>query len=203
MWVWRFSIGGYMNKNKNKENYMKKKTWIIGISVVFLLIVISTRGFGMFGSDSNLSSTNVTPSSANSEPPPSPYPGSPSLSQPFPSLVPDGDLIRISLSEITDEAQWYTYKGKTLIRFFVVKAGNGSIKAGFDACDVCYRSQKGYSQDGEFMVCNNCGLTYPISDLGTENKNPGGCWPGYLPTFNDGEYLLIKVQDLEARGWMF
>ena len=37
------------------------------------------------------------------------------------------------------------------------------------------------------MVCNNCGNKYPIDGLGTENKNPGGCWPGYLPsTVSDG-----------------
>ncbi|MBU7017715.1 MAG: hypothetical protein HXS44_09410 [Theionarchaea archaeon] len=62
------------------KNRMKWKTWIIGISVVLLLIVVSMRGFGMFGSDKNLSSADLTPSSVYREPPPSLRPGSPSPS---------------------------------------------------------------------------------------------------------------------------
>ena len=87
--------------------------------------------------------------------------------------------IQIPLSEITENAKWYEYDSNGLtIRFFAVKASDGSIKTGFDACDVCYSSKKGYSQDGDYMVCNNCGNRYPIDGLGTENKRPGGCWGG-------------------------
>ncbi len=120
-----------------------------------------------------------------------------------PSVSAPSGEIRIPLSEISEKAQWYTYEyGGTTVRFFVVRAGD-SIKAGFDACDVCYGAQRGYSQEGGFMVCNNCGKRYPISSLGTENKKPAGCWPGYLPRFVEGENLVIKKVDLEKGVWRF
>ena len=80
---------------------------------------------------------------------------------------------------------------------------NGLIKTAFDACDVCYGSYKGYRQEGDSMICNNCGNSYPISGLGTENKGGGGCWPGYLPSEIKGEYLIIKKSDIKKGGYRF
>ena len=110
--------------------------------------------------------------------------------------------MNIPLSEVTSNAKWYEYDlGGEKIRFFVVKASDGIIKAAFDACDVCYRYKKGYRQEGDYMVCNNCGNRYPMVGLGTENKNPGGCWPGYLPNAVKGDNILIKKSDLENNRW--
>ena len=110
--------------------------------------------------------------------------------------------MQIPVSEITNQAKWYEYDlGEKKIKFFVVRAEGESIKTAFDACDVCYYSGKGYRQEGDYMVCNNCGNRYPIAGLGTENKTPGGCWPGYLPNVVEGEYVLIKVKDLANNSW--
>lgn len=121
----------------------------------------------------------------------------------FQSKQIDSDnFIEIPLSEVTDQVKWYEYDlGSKTIKFFVVKARDGSIKTAFDACDVCYYSGKGYRQEGDYMVCNNCGNRYPISGLGTENKTPGGCWPGYLAHTIEGDYVLIKVKDLADNSW--
>ncbi|MFC2142961.1 DUF2318 domain-containing protein [Candidatus Aenigmatarchaeota archaeon] len=104
----------------------------------------------------------------------------------------------VPLSEVSENAKFYEYDsdGKT-IRFFAVKASDGTIKTAFDQCDVCYRSGKGYRQEGDNMVCNNCGNKYPIIGLGTENKNPGGCWPSYLPSKIEGDNVIIKKSDLD------
>jgi len=121
----------------------------------------------------------------------------------FQSTQVDSDnFVQIPLSEITNQTQWYEYDldGKK-IRLFAIKAKDGSIKTAFDACDVCYYSGKGYRQEGDYMVCNNCGNRYLIAGLGTENKNPGGCWPGYLSNIVEGDYLLIKKGDLERGSW--
>lgn len=119
------------------------------------------------------------------------------------SSVKDNE-VRIPLQEISEKAKWYDYElNNVKIRFFAVKADDGSIKTAFDACDICYRFKKGYKQEGNYMVCNNCGRRFPISSLGTENKNPGGCWPGYLPGFVDKENLVIKRLDLENGKWRF
>ena len=53
------------------------------------------------------------------------------------------------------------------------------------------------------MVCNNCGNYYPISGLGTANLAGGGCWPGYLPSKVEGDYIVIQKSDLNAKKYMF
>ena len=120
-----------------------------------------------------------------------------------PNLIID-DFINIPLSEITSTAKWYEYEyysGGNKIKFFAVKASDGTIKTAFDACDVCYYAKKGYRQEGDYMVCNNCGNRYPIAGLGIKNKTPGGCWPGYLPSIAEGDNILIKKSDLESNRW--
>lgn len=106
-------------------------------------------------------------------------------------------FINIPLSDVTTEAKWYEYDfdGKKM-KFFMVKASDGSIKTAFDACDVCYTEKKGYRQEGDYMICNNCGNRYLIDDLGTKNKKQGGCWPGYLAHTIQGDNILIKESDI-------
>ena len=120
------------------------------------------------------------------------------------NAVAGGETLKIPLSELSENAKWYEYNsGGTNIRFFAVKAQDGSVKTAFDACDVCYKSKKGYRQEGDYMVCNNCGKRFAINSLGTENRNPGGCWPGYLPSYIEGSNLVIKNSDLDSNKWRF
>lgn len=104
------------------------------------------------------------------------------------------NLIKIPISQVSKNAQWFEYDNA---KYFVVESKSGDIKTAFDACDVCYKSKKGYSQKGEDMVCNNCGNHYSISGLGTANVR-GGCWPGYLKNTIQGDYIVIKKSDLQA-----
>jgi len=116
----------------------------------------------------------------------------------------DTNTIKIPLSQITKKAKWHEYDSNGVqVKYFTVKADDGSVKTAFDACDVCYRSKKGYSQQGEDMVCNNCGNHYAINGLGTKNIKGGGCWPGYLPNKVEGDFLVIKKSDLEAGRYRF
>ena len=120
------------------------------------------------------------------------------------NVTKDVGFIEIPLAEISENAKWYGYDADgTKIQFFAVKASDGSIRTAFDACDVCFSSRKGYSQDGDVMVCNNCGNRYPIDGLGTENKKGGGCWPGYLPSEVEGSSLIVKHSDLEKGVYRF
>jgi uncharacterized membrane protein len=112
----------------------------------------------------------------------------------------DEEVVKIPLSEVSEKAIWYEYGN---IKYFVVQAKDGSVKTAFDACDVCYGSNKGYRQQGDDMICNNCGNYYPISGLGTKNLKGGGCWPGYLPSKVEGDYVVIKKTDLEAGSYRF
>lgn len=117
---------------------------------------------------------------------------------------PNKEIYEINLSEISTEAKWFDYtQDNVQITFFAVKANDGTIKTAFNACDVCYGEKKGYSQDDKYMVCNNCGNRYKISDLGVENKLSGGCWPGHLSNTIKGNKLLVKVSDITKGGFRF
>ena len=83
--------------------------------------------------------------------------------------------------------------GKFTIRYFILKSSDGIIRAAFDACDVCWRAGKGYYQDGDYMVCRNCGRRF-ASVLVNEVK--GGCNPAPLNrTYKDGK-VIIQVKDI-------
>ena len=73
-------------------------------------------------------------------------------------------------------------------------------RAALDACDMCYHAKKGYHQEGEDMICNNCGLKFHSSLI---NKVAGGCNPIGIATNIDGDQLVIKASDLERGGRFF
>jgi uncharacterized membrane protein len=112
--------------------------------------------------------------------------------------------ITIPLSELSSTAQFFEEEiDGVKIKFFAIKDENGEVKTAFDACDVCFNSRKGYTQDGDYMVCNNCGNRYHVSGLGTENKFRGGCWPSYLPSEQKDDELIIKISDLAEGKYKF
>ncbi len=113
------------------------------------------------------------------------------------------DEVKIPLSEISTTAKYYTYdSGGIAIKYFAVKGSDGKVRTAFDACEVCYRAKKGYSQVGSSMKCNNCGLQFRIDDLGTMNKG-SGCWPAYLPNEVSGSSIIIKKTDLDKGAYLF
>lgn len=115
-----------------------------------------------------------------------------------------GDNVVINEMEVSDgEFHYFSYDSDgTEVKYFVVKGDDGQIHTAFDACDVCYHAKKGYSQEGDRAKCINCGKTFPVEDLGTENSG-GGCWPGMLPhTIVDGQ-IMIKTTDLERGTYYF
>jgi uncharacterized membrane protein len=79
------------------------------------------------------------------------------------------------------------------IRYFILKSSDGVIRAAFDACDVCWPAGKGYFQDGDEMVCRNCGRRF-ASVLVNEVK--GGCNPAPLTRNVQGDQLIIEVKDI-------
>ncbi|MGB9722274.1 MAG: Fe-S-containing protein [Chloroflexia bacterium] len=116
---------------------------------------------------------------------------------PYPLVEAQDGLIRLPLSTFDDyRAHFYTYMhdGRP-IEFFVVKSRDGIVRAAFNACDVCYPARKGYHQEGDVMVCNNCGRRFPTDQI---NIVRGGCNPAPLERSVEGDMLVIRVQDLLA-----
>ena len=83
--------------------------------------------------------------------------------------------------------------GKHTIRYFILKSSDGIIRAAFDACDVCWPAGKGYYQEGDHMVCRNCGRRF-ASVLVNEVK--GGCNPAPLNRKLENNKLVIKIEDI-------
>ena len=107
--------------------------------------------------------------------------------------------IRIPLSDLSNTAKFYDYTLPEM-RFFALKSSDGVYRAALDACDTCYHAKKGYHQEGDDMVCNNCGLHFHSAQV---NEVHGGCNPVGLPRQIEGDALVIKTSDLEARQQYF
>lgn len=105
------------------------------------------------------------------------------------------DEVLIAVKALDDgKAHYFVYKGKnTDIKFFVIKSVDGVLRAAFDACDVCFHEKKGYDQDGDLMICNNCGMKFHSTRI---NEVKGGCNPAPLDREVVGENLVIKLKDI-------
>ncbi len=85
--------------------------------------------------------------------------------------------------------------GDFTIRYFVLKSSDGVIRAAYDACDVCWPAGKGYHQDGDDMVCRNCGRRFASVLV---NEVQGGCNPAPLTRYVDNGKVVIRIQDILA-----
>ncbi len=113
----------------------------------------------------------------------------------YPTLTGSGGQLSIPLSQVQDgQAHFFSYKaGESSIDFFVVKSSDGVFRAAFDACDVCYHAKQGYRQEGDDMVCNNCGMKFHSTGI---NEVKGGCNPAPLVRIVSGDRLIIAEKDL-------
>lgn len=89
-----------------------------------------------------------------------------------------------------------------IIYFFVVKDKNGIYRAAANACAVCFKTYKGFRQEGNEIVCNNCGNRYPIEKIATEK---GGCNPGPInPNLEvKNNQIIIEQADIEKVSELF
>ncbi len=96
-------------------------------------------------------------------------------------------------------ARHFTYQAENdlNVRYFILKSSDGIIRAAFDACDVCWPAGKGYYQEGDDMVCRNCGRRF-ASVLVNEVK--GGCNPAPLQRQVVDGQLVLKVSDIVQGG---
>lgn len=79
------------------------------------------------------------------------------------------------------------------IRYFLLKSSDGIVRAAFDACDVCWPAGKGYYQEGDTMVCRNCGRRFKSTLI---NEVKGGCNPAPLSREIIGDQLVIRLDDI-------
>jgi len=100
----------------------------------------------------------------------------------------------VSLFEDGKARHFEHIDGKHTIRYFILKSSDGIIRAAFDACDVCWPAGKGYYQDGDFMVCRNCGRRFASVLV---NEVQGGCNPAPLNRSMENGKLIIQIKDIQ------
>lgn len=117
------------------------------------------------------------------------------------TLTPVNGRVEIPVADISDgKAHHFKVKADDgiMVTFFTLKSADGVIRAAVDACDVCYRSGKGYVQSGDYMVCTNCGQKFASNKI---NVLKGGCNPAPLNRKIEGDKLVIAMSDITANSW--
>ncbi|MEX0776512.1 MAG: DUF2318 domain-containing protein [Phycisphaeraceae bacterium] len=113
------------------------------------------------------------------------------------SATADGE-IRIPIADLADgQARFYKFAdaGGVPVRFFALRGSDGVYRAALDACEVCYAGRQGYQQQGDEMVCNKCGRSFPSALI---NEVTGGCHPIGVPrVVVDGD-LVINSGELRT-----
>jgi uncharacterized membrane protein len=117
---------------------------------------------------------------------------------PAKEVRPENGVFAFPASSFADgKAQHFEYKASPdkRVRFFVVKSTDGEIRAAFDACEKCFRAQKGYVQQANDMVCINCGLKFRTDKV---NVVTGGCNPSPLQRTIQGDKVVITLNDVTS-----
>jgi uncharacterized membrane protein len=109
--------------------------------------------------------------------------------------APHSDQVEYAVNQFSDgKARHFSYSiGQQTISYFILKSSDGVIRAAFDACDVCWPAGKGYMQQGDQMICRNCGRKFDSVRI---NEVKGGCNPAPLNRRIDGDRLIIQKADI-------
>lgn len=114
----------------------------------------------------------------------------------------ENGVVRIPITDLDEKTlplYRYQYKGKE-IKFFLLRASDGSVRAALDACTACYREKRGYRQDDALVICNNCGISFRTDDVG---RLSGGCNPVPIMGTVEGQHVVLQARDLEAGARFF
>jgi high-affinity iron transporter len=101
--------------------------------------------------------------------------------------------VRVPLSDLTDSSlHFYAADvNGTTIRFLIIHRTNGDYATALDACEICGR--QGYRQEGQNVVCRNCGASIYIPSIGQQ----GGCNPVPVKSRVEAGEVIV---DLAALG---
>lgn len=108
----------------------------------------------------------------------------------------ENGMVKVQLSALQgNAASYFVYKANGVdLKFLALRASDGTVRVSLDACQACYHAKLGYRQNGDTLVCNNCGMGFKSSDVG---RISGGCSPIPLKNSQDGKTLTVRAKDLE------
>jgi len=161
-----------------------KKGGMMPIIMAVVLVAAIAGGYGLYtfqststpaASSTPMVATAAAPAAGNAV-------AAPSLVSYPVSLFDDGQAKHFDFQD-----------GDKNIRYFVIKSSDGVVRAAFDACDVCWPAGKGYYQEGDVMVCRNCGRKFASNLV---NEVQGGCNPAPLKRRVENGMLVIHPDDI-------
>jgi uncharacterized membrane protein len=171
------------SREKKREQFTggaRPRGKTVPVVIAAVLALAALGGYFMFGSSRN-------------------DPGSTTIG---PAGTATGDVTIPIANLQTGSAKFFDYKlsSGAPIRFFAIKSSDGVYRAALDACDTCFHAKKGYHQEGDDMVCNNCGMKFHSAKV---NEASGGCNPVGLERTVEGDHLVIKARELEKGAKYF
>lgn len=107
-----------------------------------------------------------------------------------------GDGIEITASQLReDKISLFRVSNSSKVELVAIKGADGKAKVALATCQSCNGSPGAYyTQKGNELQCNNCGLTFPLSVIGEDGS---GCHPIKLDqtkvTETDGGVLIDKA----------
>lgn len=173
--------------------------WIVGAALVLMAAGGAIRTFGKSPAgaiSAPASESAASTGSLSQKPAVSSAKAATVGHAPYPLVEAVNGVVRLPLATFDDrQAHHYTYmhNGRP-VEFFILKSADGIVRAAFNACDVCYPFKKGYHQEGDEVVCNNCGRRFPSNQI---NVVQGGCNPSPLNRTVDGDQLIIQASDIQ------
>jgi high-affinity iron transporter len=113
-------------------------------------------------------------------------------------LTASAGRVYIPLSDLTDSSlHFYTADvSGSVIRFLVIHQTNGNYAVALDACQICGR--QGYRQEGQNIVCRNCGATIYIPSIGDK----GGCNPIPVQSSVESGEVIVDLSALAKSNAM-
>ena len=162
--------------------------------IIIICVVLAAGGAIWYNLKGGATVSSATTQSSSAPQAPS---GTPKTSSPTPSNMENKPAEQVTYPVslfIGGQAQFFEYKaGDITIKYFIVKSSDGVIRAAFDACDVCWPAGKGYRQEGDDMICNNCGRHFKTTLI---NEVQGGCNPAPLNRTIENYTVIIAVKDI-------
>lgn len=185
---------------KAKPRSRSPVLWVVGVAFALMIAGGAILAFGKppAATGSAPLTTSAAPSAGQPQQPTAASVKAATVGHaPYPVVSADNGVVRLPLATFDDgKAHYYTYivNGRP-VEFFILKSADGTVRAAFNACDVCYSFKKGYRQEGDEVVCNNCGRRFPSDQI---NVVQGGCNPSPLNRAMDGDSLVIQAADIAA-----
>lgn len=106
-------------------------------------------------------------------------------------LSEEGKLVIRAESLSPEQVSFIRVSENSRIELLARLGDDGTVKAALGTCQSCNGSPGAYyTQEGDKLKCNNCGLTFPVSVL----DSPGG---GCHPIMLDGESVKYEGNDLK------